>query len=134
MKTQDLIGKILPSNINPNDFKDAIHVSVMAVTPEQNQQLQAGDPVRLVNIGCETLNNHAVIFDDDKPHGIIDPFLYGFVNPGDFCFMFLLPNSTTGLRHVWSHPEIDSLKKVEMDLPQKTSEEIEWENECRNCY
>ena len=36
--------------------------------------------------------------------GIVDPFLRSAVQPGQWFWLFLYPNTITGLSHVWSHP------------------------------
>jgi hypothetical protein len=39
------------------------------------------------------------------PVGVVDPFLFELVKPGDRFWLLLNPGSITGLRHDWSHPD-----------------------------
>ncbi len=34
----------------------------------------------------------------------IDPYLEESVKPGEWCYLFLYPNTVTSLRHEWTHP------------------------------
>lgn len=40
-----------------------------------------------------------------KSVGIVDPFLMHGVKKGEKFWVFLFPNTISGLRHVWSHPD-----------------------------
>lgn len=89
--TQQLIGKLLPDEA----AKDAIHIAVapavarVKVFPGQDVGLAADS-------------------DLTAPHvGIVDPFLREPVFPGQRYFLFLYPNTITGLRHEWTHPLFD---------------------------
>jgi len=54
--------------------------------------------------------------------GIVDPFLDEHAHPGDLYWLFLFPNSVTGMRHHWSHP---SFPDEIYDQDQPTKEESE---------
>jgi hypothetical protein len=36
--------------------------------------------------------------------GIVDPFLDQPVRPGEEFWVFVYPNTITGMRHYWQHP------------------------------
>jgi hypothetical protein len=37
-------------------------------------------------------------------NGIVDPYLKEPVQPGQWFYLCLYPNTVTSLRHVWTHP------------------------------
>lgn len=91
------IGQILEGDYE----RDAIHIAVMPVILDED--LRPGCPLRIV-FGTE---NH-VVDAYTGGVGILDPFLRGYeIRKGSKCWMFLYPNSITGLRHNWHHPLID---------------------------
>jgi hypothetical protein len=77
--------------------RDAIHIAVAPVTAAE--VLRPGQHVGLVRPG-----DLEAVGPCDKPLGIVDPFLPGPVEPGQRFWLFLYPNTITGLRHVWTHP------------------------------
>jgi hypothetical protein len=102
--TQDLIGKLL----DPTAQRDAIHIAVMPA--EASDYLRAGDHVGLVD-GKATKANQKI--------GVVDPFLKDVVKPGHRFFIFLYPNTITGLRHVWTHPVVDSKEATDRAASEK---------------
>lgn len=72
------IGKLITDG---TQGRDAIHIAVIPMKAVMHMH----PGTRLVN-------------------GIVDPFLRSQVNPGEWFWLFLYPNTTTSLRHVWSHP------------------------------
>jgi hypothetical protein len=93
--TQDLIGKLL----TPQARRDAIHIAVAPVVAFD--YLKPGQPVGLVEGKATSAN---------KKVGVVDPFLTEVVKPGQRFFLFLFPNTITGLRHEWTHPDWDGEK------------------------
>lgn len=92
---QHTIGKLLPSGFCE---RDAIHFAVVPVTA--GETLFPGERIGFKNGGEVTskpLEPYNLI-------GIVDPFLTSDVIKGERFWMFLYPNTITGLRHVWSHP------------------------------
>ena len=77
--------------------RDAIHVAVAPVTAQV--QLKPGEHVGLVDS-----DNSELVGPCDSNIGIVDPFLNSDIEPGDRFWLFLYPNSVTGMRHVWKHP------------------------------
>ncbi len=90
MGTQESIGKILDGTAQ----KDAIHIAVAPVFADTN--LMPGQHVGVVENERMGLS--------DRPIGIVDPFLKDSVQKGQQFFLFLYPNTITGLRHEWTHP------------------------------
>jgi hypothetical protein len=75
--------------------RDAVHIAVAPVVAWHD--LQPGSRVALRDDG-------AAYYNYAFPIGIVDPFLTHDVEAGQRFWLYLLPNTITGLRHVWSHP------------------------------
>lgn len=91
MDTQNAIGKLL----DEGQQRDAIHIAVAPVVAARS--LSPGQRVGLTDEG----KADSLI---DKDIGIVDPFLERPVKRGERFFLFLFPNTVTGLRHQWVHP------------------------------
>lgn len=94
MTKEDLkLGQII------NEFRqrDAIHVAVAPVRAAQ--MLLPGQHVGLIERGNAELVGSAA-----NKIGIVDPYLTSAVREGERFWLFLYPNTVTGLRHEWSHP------------------------------
>lgn len=93
--TQETIGKILDAG----QQRDAIHIAVYPVTadeilyPGQKVQFVAGKECRVKEWKS-----------DSSAVGIVDPFYDGRIYPDQRCWLFLFPNTVTGMRHEWQHP------------------------------
>lgn len=82
--------------------RDAIHVAVAPVRAAE--KLAPGQRVGLMpdgSVACPVTHNLEAV-------GVIDPFLVQNVHKGQRCWLFLFPNTVTGLRHDWSHPSFRS--------------------------
>lgn len=103
--TQDLIGKVLGTR----GERDAIHIAVYPAVAARS--LQPGANVGLNEDGeADNLS--------DKDIGVVDPFLKATVRRGERFFIFLYPNTATGLRHVYTHPVLDSADKDKTESEQ----------------
>lgn len=81
--------------------RDAVHVAVISC---------AMDPK--LKRGTHVVIDHGLIARrpkvDESPVGIVDPFLTeGY--EGSRVWVYLYPNTITGLKHEWSHPTLDVL-------------------------
>jgi len=90
------IGELVPAG---EHRRDAIHVAVLPVTAAE--PLQPG-----CDVGFVTGSRGAVSQDSDNPIGIVDPFLRDTLQAGERFWLFIYPNTVTGMRHVWSHPAL----------------------------
>ena len=77
--------------------RDAIHIAVAPVTA--SVRLSPG-----MHIGLVSDDNTELVGPTENPIGIVDPFLETDVELGQRFWLFLYPNSVTGMRHVWAHP------------------------------
>lgn len=102
--------------ITEREKRDAIHLAVLPI--EAGEQLYPG---RDVGIGADG----KAYFKVDKLVGIVDPFVPGGVNKGQWFWLVIYPRKITSLRHVWVHPDID-------DVPDMTSDRARSEAWLRN--
>lgn len=84
------LGKI----IETEQWRDAIHVAVAPVTAAED--LEPGERVGLNEAGGACKSAKAI--------GIVDPFLEYGPYSGQRFWLFLFPNTVTGMRHHWKHP------------------------------
>lgn len=83
--------------ITTKQQRDAIHIAVAPVVAAE--RLKPGQHVGLFD-GKASL--------EGEPCGIVDPFLVIDVRRGETFWLFLYPNTVTGLRHDWTHPAFRS--------------------------
>lgn len=100
--------------IRGEQHRDAIHIAVAPVVAAMH--LEAGDRIGLDSEGKASVNATKI--------GIVDPFLNQPVEPGEQFWMFLNPNTVTGMRHHWSHPQFPMVSQSALDLERQAS--IEW--------
>lgn len=93
--------------------RDAVHIAVAPVTA--SERLSPGQHVGFVSEGdVETVGVA------ETPIGIVDPFLREPVQPGERFWLFLYPNTITGLRHVWTHPAFQTQYHAAMKRETKS--------------
>ena len=85
------LGQILDETAK----RDAVHVAIAPVIAAQG--LQPGDHVGFLGDGT-------VGYGTAENIGIVDPYLKEQVYAGERFYLFLYPNTVTGMRHQWSHP------------------------------
>lgn len=81
----------------PGQERDAIHIAVIPI--KAAHMLRPGEPVSIVQPGFAGIG--------PDPIGIVDPFLQAVVKSGEIFWLFLRPNTITGMRHHWRHPAFD---------------------------
>src|SRR6478736_7280535 len=85
--------------ITGDAFRDVIHIAVTPIIAAHN--MAPGSHVGLDADGKATKNPGDFI-------GVIDPFLKGTVKKGKTVYLFMYPNTITGLRHEWTHPAFET--------------------------
>lgn len=98
--TQQRIGKLIEGEAE----RDAIHIAVYPAIA--GERLWMGNRVKLRHG-----TSNVAIRDEysDEIVGIVDPFLEGYsVEEGERFWIFLFPNTVTGMVHHWSHPAFDN--------------------------
>jgi hypothetical protein len=85
---------------DPDAGRDAVHIAILPVTTAQI--LQPGERVGFVDDEQELVGRV------ENYIGIIDPFLSGPIMPGTRVHLCLFPQTITSLRHVWTHPLVNS--------------------------
>lgn len=100
--------------IDASAGRDAIHLAVEPVIAVE--KLYPGQHVGFVDGGVGSRG---------KPIGIVDPFIAGFVAPGQHFWLVVYPRTITSLRHVWEHPAfvaVSSTAEVtKPELPKEAS-------------
>lgn len=93
MSKQTLLGYA------PDEFskRDAIHAAVYPATAANDLR-----PSQSVFIK----DGKAYAATSGRATGIVDPFRAGFIKEGSRVWIMLYPNTVTGLRHHWFHPDI----------------------------
>lgn len=116
--TLDLIGKPLKGG----EQRDAVHFAVAPVMA--GGFLKAGERVTFAPGSRER-----VVKADYEGEwvGVVDPYLEDiYVSEGERFWLFLKPNSITGLRHEWSHPAFDKAAPVAVREPSPKDFSENW--------
>lgn len=89
-----VVGKLITDS---NAERDAIHVAVLPAIA--GEKLSPGDKIKVDSVSYEAFEVSSGYV------GIVDPFLSKVVKKGERFYCFLLPNTVTGMRHHWQHPQ-----------------------------
>jgi hypothetical protein len=84
--------------IGADEKRDAIHLAVEPV--EAGERLKPGEDVLLRNGKAYAQRDS----ENEKPLGIVDPFLKWGVQAGERFWLVVYPRQIHSLRHVWTHP------------------------------
>jgi len=108
------LGQKIPDDIEV--MRDAIHVAVFPCIADDN--MEPGTAVRINEDGTASDG-----YSDNV--GIVDPFLDCPVYVGEKFWVFLFPNTVTGMRHQWQHPDLDHICEPEpVTKPVKDIDDI----------
>lgn len=88
----------LGKTLNGTEHRDAVHIAVVPV--RVRGQMLPGEHVGLVD--GEDFPTVTTFTKD--PLGIIDPLLGRPLKDGEYCYLWLYPQTVTGMRHHWEHP------------------------------
>jgi len=92
------LGEIITETGEQNQ-RDAVHIAVVPV--KASKILSPGQRVGVTPDGTATDQSAT-------PVGIVDPFLFDFIEPGQVFWLFLFQGHVTTLRHEWTHPAFPS--------------------------
>ncbi len=111
--------KTIGKKLRGDEQRDAIHIAIMPVVTSEDY-MQPGQSVAFVYGTTNMVRpcNPAYAL---KPVGVLDPFYdrdYGLIKKGTRMWLFLKPGTITGLRHEWTHPDVDN-PPVEKDEHEK---------------
>lgn len=109
----------------PGEQPDAIHIAVAPVVA--GGLLNPGQHVGFLEEG-----NTELVGAWRNPIGIVDPYLRQQVKPGQRFWLFLYPNTVTGLRHEWTHPAFEAAAEERVQiakdlLDDRTPTKKRWE-------
>lgn len=95
------IGKPLTGN----EERDCIHIAILPVIAAEN--LHRGEEIGLIYGTKDQVKSKQRAY-DLNPIGIADPYFEEYtIEKGQRFWCFLFPGTVTGLRHHWTHPEVD---------------------------
>lgn len=111
---------ILGQLVSPTEQRDAIHVAVIPMLA--SEMLRPGQRVGIVGDGIAGPSSDVV--------GIVDPFLLDVVPKHAGFWLCLLPNTVTGMRHHWVHPQFEARGQSLHDLSEKAASEAWLREQC----
>lgn len=82
--------------------RDAFHVAVAPVIAAE--KLAPGQTIGFVEGSTERVEAVVGAAEKERAIGIVDPFLKRLVFPDQRFYLWLFPNTVTGMRHHWQHP------------------------------
>ena len=104
------IGQLLTGG----EERDTIHIAILPVVAGAN--LYPGARIKLSFGSSELAIFARHEYGQSDSIGIVDPFLsHEHPKKGQRFWMFLHPNTITGLRHHWAHPAVDHPKHPKND-------------------
>jgi hypothetical protein len=109
--------KTIGTLLTGTEDRDAIHIAILPVIA--GEDLSPGAHITLAfgtrNIAIRARDEYEIM----PSLGIVDPFLQHWrIEKGQQFWMFLHPNTITGLRHQWQHPRIDNAPQAVNDAEQ----------------
>lgn len=117
-EAQTTVGQILTQEAQ----RDAVHFALAPL--EALEQCYRGQAVRLA--ATDPTKFRGCDYNDRKCIGIVDPFLPvdADIEKGTRCWIFLKPNTITGLRHTWDHPYFPDPKPPVENTSSLTDKQI----------
>lgn len=107
------LGKLITTTPLPS--RDAVHIACVPLICGEDWMAK-GQLVRLKLGTKDTIVSAEYL--QDKAIGVIDPFIDSYnLTKGSVVWVMLMPNTVTGVTHVYHHPLLDS------PLPEFTSAE-----------
>lgn len=104
------LGKILTGT----HHRDAIHVAIAPVVAAES--LSPGQEIGFIDDAKTRVGQ------SKKTLGIVDPFLTSDVRRDQQFYMFLFPQTVTGMRHEWQHPEFPAASVAAFSFTKEESE------------
>jgi hypothetical protein len=115
---QQNIGKLIEGEA----FRDAIHIAILPAIA--GEDIQPGDQLKFAYGSTEKVMRWSPYHENDRPEayiGIADPFIYtGWegIGTGQRFYMFVKPNTVTGMRHHWHLPAVDEAQPPTDDVDE----------------
>lgn len=99
--------------VDDKQDRDAIHIAIVPM--KASELLRPGQRVGLIGDDeCEAGPSENCV-------GIVDPYLVDVVPKGAVFWLFLLPNTVTGMRHHWEHPEFQNDQLISQAMQKENA-------------